>query len=258
MFHQFKNRVKLSATLKAETGLYVGAGQESFSPLAIQGAIMKNTNGYPYIPGSSIKGVLRSFLESVQNEELTQNCVSCKNELGDKKAREAKGDPKEVAAYIGTYSCPACRLFGSGIMAGKLKFADATLKTPEAWLGTEVRTGNAIDRDTHTVVDRALFDTEVIPSGTEFLFRVSAENLTKEEAKMFSELMLYFAGGGITVGGRSRAGLGTISIKSIMTEIFYMDKKNKNPYMPEKKECKIEGLAELLSNKGVAYVQKSN
>jgi len=262
MFHKFKNRVKLSATLKAETGLYVGAGQESFSPLAVQGSVMKNANGHPYIPGSSLKGVLRSFLESVQNnvynEKSAQDCVSCNRELDDKEARKAKGDPEDVAVYIEQNSCPACRLFGSGIMAGKLKFADATLKTPEAWLGTEVRTGNAIDRDTHTVIDRALFDTEVIPSGTEFLFRVSAENLTGKEATIFSELMLHFAEGGISVGGRSRAGLGVVSVKDIMTALFYMDKENKKSYIPKKEEwVGIEGLVQRLSDEGVAYVQES-
>jgi len=241
MYHLFKNRITLSATLKAETALYIGAGQKNFTPMAVQGSLLKNQRNEPYIPGSSLKGVLRSFLESVQGEEEKAKCVSCTKDkeksLSDKTARfnkiqELKAETGRedgdalLAEYITANSCPACRLFGSGIMAGKLKFADATLLHPEAWMGTELRTGNAIDRDTHTVVTStgALFDTEVIPSGTEFSLRIVAENLTQEEAAMFSELLEYFAQGGITVGGRSRAGLGMVSLKEIEVEVSYMEK----------------------------------
>jgi CRISPR/Cas system CSM-associated protein Csm3 (group 7 of RAMP superfamily) len=68
------------------------------------------------------------------------------------------------------------KLFGSTLMEGKVKISDAVLKGDN--VKTEIRKSNAIDRDTHTAVGNALFDTEVIPAGTEFVFRLSAENLT--------------------------------------------------------------------------------
>jgi len=272
MYHRFKNRITLSATLKAETALYIGAGQENFTPMAVQGSLLKNQRNEPYIPGSSLKGVLRSFLESVQDEA---KCVSCTKDkeksLNDKKARaekieelkeerkkrgktDSKTDDALLAEYIEANSCPACRLFGSGIMAGKLKFADATLLHPDAWMGTELRNGNAIDRDTHTVVTStgALFDTEVIPSGTEFSLRIVAENLTQEEAVMFSELLEYFAQGGITVGGRSRAGLGMVSLEGIEVKVSLMEKRRFTPVTEAIKD--VTGLADFLAEKEAAYV----
>ena len=270
MYNQFINRVKLSATIKARTGLYIGAGQGSYSPLETQCPVVKTKQGYPYIPGSSLKGVLRSFLESVQcnidNVILSQNCVSCNNSLAKKEDREAwvkrygsedaDGGTKRLAMYIEQGSCPACRLFGSPIMAGKLKFADATLKNQKK--ETEKRMGNAIDRDTHTAVSGALFETEVIPTGTEFSLLVIAENLTKEEAEIFSELMEYFADGGITIGGRARAGLGIISVKDFVTEVFCT---SETGFRPKRKYCcpglDVSKMTEFLPGKEDENVQEA-
>jgi CRISPR-associated RAMP protein (TIGR02581 family) len=254
MYHRFKSRVTVSATLKAETALYIGAGQESFTPMAVQGSLLKNQREEPYIPGSSLKGVLRSFLESVQ-EESCERGQQCAEKYRTRELRdETRGELSEeqFTAQIYRESCPACRLFGSGIMAGKLKFADAALKQPEAWMGTELRTGNAIDRDTHTAAGGALFDTEAIPSGTEFSLRIVAENLSKGEAELFSELLQYFAEGGITVGGRSRAGLGMVSLAGIEVQVSYLEK---GRFAPATKVMEgIAGLADFLVEKEAVYV----
>ncbi len=204
MFQKFKNRIILEAILKAETALYIGAGQDSYTPLAVQGCIIKNAYGMPYIPGSSIKGILRSFLESVvenccEHGKCNEGLKKLKNrkdkiaELEKKPENEGKNGDALLAGYIMKKSCIACRLFGSNVMAGKIKIADASLNSLNTWISTEYRTGNAIDRDTHTAASKALFDTETIPAGTEFCFRMIAENLTIDEAECIGKIMNYFA-----------------------------------------------------------------
>ena len=42
MFQKFYNRIELQATIVADTALYIGAGEASFDPGAIQGALLKN------------------------------------------------------------------------------------------------------------------------------------------------------------------------------------------------------------------------
>jgi CRISPR-associated RAMP protein (TIGR02581 family) len=287
MFNKFENRLELTAELKAETALYIGAGQDSFEPLAVQGCLMKDRAGLPYIPGSSLKGVLRGFLESVadtcergacsenlglqKKEERDEKIEELKNGLAEKEL-EGKGASAKVrvdgngdellARYIEKESCIACRLFGSGIMAGKVKISDATLSEPEKWLGTDLRTGNAIDRDTHTTVDGALFDTETIPPGTTFKFRIIAENLSNavdghashsediSEADCLGQILAYFAQGGISVGGRSRAGLGGVSAEYKSGKVSRMEA---GRYAPEVKpfkeeDLRAEKLAETLVN----------
>jgi CRISPR-associated RAMP protein (TIGR02581 family) len=273
VFNKFKNRIELTVELKAETALYIGAGQDSFDPLAVQGCLMKDRAGLPYIPGSSLKGVLRSFLESVvggtcERGECAQNLGLRTKEDRDQKIEELKKLEKDanahgrvdmsgdelLARYIEKESCIACRLFGSGIMAGKVKISDATLSEPQKWLGTDLRTGNAIDRDTHTTASGALFDTETIPPGTRFMFRVIAENLAdakgKSEADCLGQILAYFAQGGINVGGRSRAGLGGVSAEYKSGKASRM---RQGRYAPEIKtlkeeDLKIEKLAETLVN----------
>ena len=243
--------------MKAETALYIGAGQDSYDPMAVQGQLIKDPKGYPYIPGSSIKGVLRSFLESVTN-----GCErgSCLEKLNNKDARKAKVDElkKEplndgindnalLAKYIVEKSCLTCHLFGSGLIAGKLKISDAVLENVEKWIETDIRTGNAINRDTRTTVSGALFDTETIPAGTLFKFRLNAENLSTDEARCSGELMSYFAKGEISVGGRSRAGLGRVSVEQFLLKISYVEKNKYIPTIKDLGEIEIDKLADTLA-----------
>ena len=244
--------------MKAETALYIGAGQDSYDPMAVQGQLIKDTKGHPYIPGSSIKGVLRSFLESVTTNSCERG--SCLEKLNNKDARKAKvnelkkdplndgiNDNALLAKYIVEKSCLACRLFGSGLIAGKLKISDAVLENVEKWIETDIRTGNAINRDTKTAASSALFDTETIPAGTLFEFRLSAENLSADEAKYSGELMSYFAQGEIIVGGRSRAGLGRVSVEQFQLKISFVEK---NKYIPATKDLgkiEIKTLARTLA-----------
>ncbi len=217
-FEQFHNRIIISAQLVAITPIFIGARSDSFKPGAINGSCVKDAYGRPYIPGSSIKGVLRAFLSSVENEPIKSEVSDI---FGSKNDREQMKDSTVLAEKIYQQSTAVEHLFGSTLMAGKVKIADALPVTDNVI--TEVRNGVAIDRDSHTALSNsgALFDTEVIPSGTGFKFMASAENLTAEEAEMFGKLMQFFADGNIAVGGRSRAGLGSVKLYNIKTTVYY-------------------------------------
>jgi len=251
MFNKFYNRVDIRASLVAESGLYIGAGENNLSPNAIQGALLRNSYGRPYIPGSSIRGVLRSFLESLPSDDGKSDCymgeqcakfvrdIALRNgvrkELEDvMKAKEINKDIDRVfAEEVASRSCMACRLFGSQVLSGKVKIADANLKPEVEVLKSEVRTGNAIDRDSHTAVSGALFDTEIIPAGTPFDFRIVAENLTEKEASCLSRLIVYFAEGNILLGGRSRSGLGKVELTDLRLTISKMGEAEDGLSFPE-------------------------
>ena len=255
MFDRFQNRIRIDATLAVESGLHIGAGEDSFQPTAINGAVLKNASGQPYIPGSSLKGVLRAYLAAVMDEPGKSSVT---DSLGTKDDREkwkdnAKGDDKDMmlAQHIEEQSTLTERLFGSQLMAGKVKISDAQ---PAAAIRTEIRKGNAIDRDTHTVADKALFDTEFVPSGTIFSFRVDAENLTKDEAMVFLDLLDAFADSSITVGGRSRAGLGQVRLDNCSYTVW---KRIKGEF-PKPQKAERDTVVPILfgsqSNAEVTYV----
>jgi CRISPR-associated RAMP protein (TIGR02581 family) len=214
-FEHFQNRVSIHAKLVAVTPIFVGARADSFKPGAINGACVKDIYGIPYIPGSSLKGALRAFLSNVLNEPIESKVNA---DFQKKEQREKYSTPQELAKAVIDTSTLVELLFGSQRMAGKVKIADAMPK--EDRTVTEVRNGVAIDRDTRTALGGALFDTEVVPAGTEFRFIASAENLTTEEAELFGQLMEYFAEGNITIGGRSRAGLGAVELRDVLVTVY--------------------------------------
>jgi CRISPR-associated RAMP protein (TIGR02581 family) len=250
LFNKFINKVAITAELLAVSSLYIGAGQDSYSPTAINGEFLKDPFGRVYIPGSSLKGVLRAFLSSVQDEESRIHKFGLDTKAGRieylKGKRNSQGgqgrdmlggalaDGEFFAKCLSSDSTMAERLFGSQVMAGKVRIADAVLPFG-AKARTDIRNGVSIDRDTHTAVDGALFDTETVPAGTRFIFRASAENLKTSadmqckdkdksmgmsEAECFAALVDYFAKGNIPVGGRSRAGLGHVELENIKVFVW--------------------------------------
>jgi CRISPR-associated protein Csm3 len=55
---------KISGQIKLLSGLHIGAGKDSIEIGGTDSPVMKNPfNGEPYIPGSSLKGKMRSMLE---------------------------------------------------------------------------------------------------------------------------------------------------------------------------------------------------
>jgi CRISPR-associated RAMP protein (TIGR02581 family) len=263
MFDKFYNRLRVEADLLAETGLHVGAGEDSFSPTVANGSVLRDVTGNPYIPGSSLKGVLRAFLASIYNAEYEKTEDGLLAGLSKADARKSKclelkkengvglqnSEEELLAHYIETESSIIHRLFGSQLAAGKVKLSDAY---PKQAVETDFRKGNAIDRDTHTTAQGMLFDTEFIPAGTVFSFRLDAENLTSDESETLIQLLDYFAEGGILVGGRSRAGLGRVKLKNATYTVWTREE----GMFPVKQEpaSQAELLSILRSPEVSAYV----
>ena len=241
-FEKFINRVVINAKLVAVTPLYIGARTDSIMPSDVNGSFVKDVYGRPYIPGSSLKGVLRAFLTSVMEEPTISDV---EKEFGRKEKRDKFDNPEKLAKAIACLSTPVEMLFGSTVMAGKVKIADAM--PVDERITPDIRNGVAIERDTHTAYGGALFNTETMPSGTSFRFIASAENLVSEEAFLFGKLIEYFADGNITVGGRSRAGLGNIELRDVDIKIYRMGKDG-FPVSEAPIRCGTDEISEVISN----------
>ena len=116
---------QLTGIIRLRSGLHIGAGKDSVEIGGMDQPIIKDpVSKEPYIPGSSLKGKLRSLLETsafMQNE-------------GTRKA-VLNGHPCDC----GRKGCPACTIFGAhaapqdcedGLGPTRLIVRDATL-TPE-------------------------------------------------------------------------------------------------------------------------------
>lgn len=60
--HKFIEKVFITGNIVAKTGLHVGGSKTSLDIGGIDLNVIKSANGIPFIPGSSLKGKLRSIL----------------------------------------------------------------------------------------------------------------------------------------------------------------------------------------------------
>lgn len=148
-------KIKFSAQIRLETGLHIG-GSDAFAAIgAIDSPVIKDPiTNLPIIPGSSLKGKMRTLLAKVYNEKVA----------------EKPSDDSDILS----------RLFGNSnderFKMGRLIFRDAFLSNADELdsLGarsyTEVKFENTIDRITAEAnprqIERAIrnstFDFELI------------------------------------------------------------------------------------------------
>lgn len=91
---QFLRYKKLEGKIKLLSGLHIGGNKDNIEIGGIDNPVVKNhITGLPYIPGSSIKGKMRFFLEWKLEKKL-----DLKN-----------GEPHSCKEQ----DCPICRIFGN-------------------------------------------------------------------------------------------------------------------------------------------------
>ncbi len=122
-------KIKIKADLEVVTGMHIG-GSSEYAPIgAVDSPVITDPRtGDPTVPGSSLKGKLRTLL--------------VRSIMGNA-AREPNSDPKEIK-----------RLFGASapeIIKSRLQFADAFVANKEDFKAvglTEVKFENALNRGT--------------------------------------------------------------------------------------------------------------
>jgi CRISPR-associated protein Csm3 len=224
-FWQFENRWVITGTLRMKTALSVGS-RASLMPAGSDLPVMKTPEGIPFIPGSSLKGVVRAYVERLlrtmdelkqthNGERLwacdplddAQRCITAarKQEL----LEQAKEDDTRFTELIWQHSCTACRLFGSPWLASRVAFQDAMLANRENLLRlTEVRDGVGIDRDLGSAKARIKYDFETVPRGTEFGITVVVENAEEWEVGLLLLALEAMRKGELPMGGKTTRGPG--------------------------------------------------
>src|SRR3979490_212258 len=65
----------LEGELHCETGLHIGAGKGSLEIGGSDNPVVKDAHGRPYIPGSSLRGKIRSLLEQFRGAAVPSELV---------------------------------------------------------------------------------------------------------------------------------------------------------------------------------------
>lgn len=221
-FERLNDRYRLSGRLLAMTGLRIGGGDRT-QHAATQSPIIRDALGRPFIPGSSLKGVLRSGLESLLRgldhrhlnacDPFEDRCTASLEEKAKKSSQAPELD--EVVGKL----CTACALFGSPLLAGRVFVRDLALEE-NGTVATEIRDGVGIHRDLRVAQreQRAKFDFEVVPVGSRFELEMIVENPNLGQLGLVIEALAMLDRGELLVGGLTSRGLGRVRVESLQLE----------------------------------------
>ncbi len=214
-------QVHLRGELVTHTALRIGAGR-SYDSLSDDLPVVKDTLDHPVIPGSSLKGALRAYTESVLRtfgslveqpdgapllscDPLVNPCLS--NPDVDAFKQQDNSDAK---LYAG--SCWACRLFGAPWLASRVLVKDLPVRKA-TWFGHfGHRDGVSINRDKGTARSKKRYTFETVPEQTIFDFNLVLDGAGDAELGL---LLLALAGinnGQILLGGARSRGLGSVAL----------------------------------------------
>jgi CRISPR-associated protein Csm3 len=191
----------LSADLHCETGLHIGAGKGSLEIGGADNPVVKDAFGMPYIPGSSLRGKLRSLLENAMGLTSPSELVYVSRRRGQEvRIHQSDRPDDEICLLFGRNPGRMERVEGEPLESAsaspaRLTVYDAPLDpdsvTPQMRENlddeiTEVKSENAIDRITSQSNPRTL---ERVPARARFRVRMVLDILCEEDKALAARLL---------------------------------------------------------------------
>ena len=219
---QQKNR--LTASLVFDTAWRIGSGKEG-ETMNDLGVVM-DPKGQPVLPGSSLKGKLRSTCETLSHALGLSACmlnhevsgVKCTSDVNyyrsvrDDYQKALQKGLEDRLQWIDDNTCDVCKLFGSPVQAGRLWVSDGEL---QEWASVvQVRDGVVIDRDSQTAVNHLKYDYEVVPPDSRFELCIDLENPTDRDMALLGAALFEWHAGS-SIGGFTSRGLGRFHLECI-------------------------------------------
>jgi|SRR5690554_51416 len=156
---KLQNIKVISGAITVETGLHIGGAKNSMDIGGLDSPVIKTPTGVPYIPGSSLKGKIRSLLalrEGSSNYKVEPEWMhKMFGYLGDKENEAQKARLIFRDAHL-------------DLTSFEDEFENAILETNF----TEGKFENTIDRSTGKTINGGLRQLERVPVGSRFNFEV--------------------------------------------------------------------------------------
>ena len=209
-------KVFISGRIVTETGLHIGGSKTALDIGGIDLNVIKSADGVPFIPGSSIKGKLRSLLAHLYGSSDVRddrNFPVIVELFGDEQDREADGKPSRLIVRDATLDR---NHFEEQKKTGV--FSDLELQY------TEGKWENTIDRKTGAAKKGGLRQLERVPSGSMFDFEIVYNVFDDNRKKVHLEEIVkamrllqddYLGGHGSRGYGKIRFDNVSITVKSI-------------------------------------------
>ena len=191
----------LEGDMACETGLHVGAGKGSLEIGGSDNPVAKDAFGRPYVPGSSLRGKVRSLLENALGLTAPDELVYLSKRRGQEvRIHQSDRPDDEICLLFGRNPGRMERVEGEALETrtaspARLTVYDAPLD-PESITAqmrenlddeiTEVKSENAVDRITSQANPRTL---ERVPAGARFRVRIVLDVLCEEDKALAGRLM---------------------------------------------------------------------
>jgi len=186
---------EITGRIILKSGLHIGAGDTEMHIGGTDNPVIRHPyTDEPYIPGSSLKGKVRSLLEMASGLMARTKRRACSGSAfrGVERRREEKGE--YILKIFGSSGAEAEAGATYGLGPTRVSFADCPLNAAwrekarqNRWDYFEVKSENAIDRISGTARNPRF--TERVVGGAEFDFSVSLKLLGEEEDELFEYLL---------------------------------------------------------------------
>ncbi len=229
MNHSLIGKVIIKGQIEVKTGMRIGGASEGLKIGGLDLNVITDPEGKPYIPGSSLKGKLRSLLEKKEaaNKPDFWNVKDGKGNLSGHKCKSNEQYTR----------CPVCRIWGIAV-SDKITVPTPTrLLVSDSYLDeesitkemkdnleleyTEVKYETAINRLTGTALLGSLRQVERVPAGARFKDVELIYNVFDDQDKEFlkqvfiaMELLEHDY-----LGGMGSRGYGRVAFNNI--EVFW-------------------------------------
>lgn len=172
-------RLYLKAVLMAASPLKLSSGDG----WATDADVVVDAQGTPFIPGTTLAGIMRHYLQRTQGSASAKRWFGC---LGEDGTDDAESAVKVYEAF------------------------------PLAGAAVSARDGVALD-EFKTARVGAKYDYQVVDAGASFLLRLEIDDESGEARQLAEALLQGFASGDICVGGKTSRGFGRLQVSQVST-----------------------------------------
>lgn len=219
-FSEFKNLYVIKGIAVNRTILHIGTPETAQLEATVDNPVLRlrmirdgRVVEVPVIPGSSIKGVFRSFFEKIARSSGERVC----NIFDVEQQKEEKTNP-----------CIACRVFGNQGQASRVHFFDVMPVEESISSLYTVRMGVSIDRFFGSQRPGLLRTDEYVIPGLKWnveirVFNLDLEDENSKEAKFFKHVLKIFMEEGLQIGGRKSIGSGVFTLVDGTVKKFVLE-----------------------------------
>lgn len=238
---QLKNVIRLTGKIRVQTGLHIGAGDAQMQIGGVDNQVMKHPYTHaPYIPGSSIKGKMRSLLEwYIGVVGVTAGDPLSHEKLGKLPNPAQRQQAEKIIRLFGSSATIKDEAEAAYFGPTRLSFWDC--QVTEDWLKerkernqslTEIKAENVINRISGTAQHPR--KTERVPQDARFDFNLTLKLLDNDPEDLIHLVLigmkLIEAEG---LGGATSRGYGKVVFEDLkQNERLIMDEFKKiNPFL---------------------------